>query len=414
MNVFRRVSGFLLLVTLVCFCNLLAIPKDTKLASVVINGDLREVRRLLSSGSKANSVDVGGWTQLQLATFFNHPRIVQELIMRGANVNARRLDAPPENDPILMLLTGKQEALIVKKLDKLSGGRLGKLSKLMDTKIFKFCLEQHEMERFRTTGRLPESSEGMQRLLKAPEIDLGGSISSLCKFQFKNSFNQMFSFVRKKIKQKVNLYGLGSYMLVKSLSDIYILPKAAEMKTMYEVLCGIGTSCKRVINKNGRPLILNYYWGIQNPKAKAALHWAAYFGYSDIVNSLLSDDEIAVNCTDSNGYTPLHLAVIRGDVACVRLLLLAGARRDLKNCKGYTPLDYAKIGRYSAIENLLRTYQRPSKPKCGICLEALERKRKVVSVMCGHVLCKDCSGLLRDNKCPMCRADVGWWREMYM
>jgi ankyrin repeat protein len=40
--------------------------------------------------------------------------------------------------------------------------------------------------------------------------------------------------------------------------------------------------------------------------------------------------------------TPLHLAAQRGQIELVRPLLAHGARKDLVDAKGFTPLDLAK------------------------------------------------------------------------
>lgn len=56
------------------------------------------------------------------------------------------------------------------------------------------------------------------------------------------------------------------------------------------------------------------------------LHMASFLGYSDIV-SLLINNYADVNAVNSNGYTPLHSAVMhKGDTRkCIDILLKAGA-----------------------------------------------------------------------------------------
>jgi ankyrin repeat protein len=63
-----------------------------------------------------------------------------------------------------------------------------------------------------------------------------------------------------------------------------------------------------------------------------------------------------------NGYTPLHLAVCQGSVACTAVLIQAGADISKVNGAGMTPLDVAMQSlndavdgsRYEEIAKLLR------------------------------------------------------------
>ena len=67
----------------------------------------------------------------------------------------------------------------------------------------------------------------------------------------------------------------------------------------------------------------------------------------------------SISRADRDGNTPLHLAVLKGNVKIVRLLLDAGALPDAKNGKGQSPLDISyssksPSGKDSEIESLLR------------------------------------------------------------
>ncbi|KAJ1300298.1 hypothetical protein OPQ81_005121 [Rhizoctonia solani] len=56
---------------------------------------------------------------------------------------------------------------------------------------------------------------------------------------------------------------------------------------------------------------------------------------------------------DATGQTPLHLAALRGEVACVRVLLQAGADTEIVNAYGMAPVDVAREHARSEILALL-------------------------------------------------------------
>ena len=88
-----------------------------------------------------------------------------------------------------------------------------------------------------------------------------------------------------------------------------------------------------------------------------ALIPAADRGHVEMVRALL-ETEIDVDHVNNLGWTALLEAVILGDGGprhqeIVRLLLEAGARRDLADRDGVTPLEHARRSGYTEIEELL-------------------------------------------------------------
>ena len=60
-----------------------------------------------------------------------------------------------------------------------------------------------------------------------------------------------------------------------------------------------------------------------------------------------------VNAVDSSGQTALMMAAISGQVELVKLLLLDGARKDIKSQYGKTAADFATAFRFEDIVALL-------------------------------------------------------------
>lgn len=84
------------------------------------------------------------------------------------------------------------------------------------------------------------------------------------------------------------------------------------------------------------------------------LHWAAGNGHQPVVELLLKQPNVQVNAQDFWKQTPLHNAVKAENSAIVQLLLDAGAKKDIKDYQGKTPLDLAHELRNDDIVNILK------------------------------------------------------------
>lgn len=72
------------------------------------------------------------------------------------------------------------------------------------------------------------------------------------------------------------------------------------------------------------------------------LHWAAYMNSEQVVAYILSETVATLNLKDSDGNTPLMVAVIYGNTRVVRRLLMKGADRYIKNNEDKIPIDIAR------------------------------------------------------------------------
>lgn len=93
---------------------------------------------------------------------------------------------------------------------------------------------------------------------------------------------------------------------------------------------------KRFIRNNGRV-------NIRDTSGHSPLHRAVSQGHHIIVALLLhrgyADPNVQIK--DDNMHTPLHCAASQGDITITQLLIGAGARTDVQDGAGYTPLHTA-------------------------------------------------------------------------
>lgn len=88
---------------------------------------------------------------------------------------------------------------------------------------------------------------------------------------------------------------------------------------------------------------------------RLTLHTASYYENVEAVKIILKHDKSIVNYqSDIDGWTPLHDAVLKGNVQIVKILLENGADPRVPNFKNETPIDMAtKFGK-GEIVKLLR------------------------------------------------------------
>lgn len=77
-----------------------------------------------------------------------------------------------------------------------------------------------------------------------------------------------------------------------------------------------------------------------SPVGQTLLHLATFLGFASLVEFLI-DHEIDIDARDRNGYTALHFAALVRSTDCARLLVDAGADREIVNSLGKTAQEIA-------------------------------------------------------------------------
>ncbi len=72
------------------------------------------------------------------------------------------------------------------------------------------------------------------------------------------------------------------------------------------------------------------------------------------VKAFLDSNPNLVNARDQNGQTPLHWAANKGHIRIVKMLVDGGAKTDVKDNTGWTPLEYAEEMKKKDVVKFLR------------------------------------------------------------
>lgn len=181
-----------------------------------------------------------------------------------------------------------------------------------------------------------------------------------------------------------------------------------------------------------------------------ALHWAAVNGDEEIIPLLLSKANINIDAQDKSGKTALHLAAARGYAAITAELLVSGARMDITDDSGLTPLQVSKQKHKDNVSGTINAFIESQNPapaapvaapaaivvpvvapvvapvvvpvvpvaqqdadECPICLDECDNMANCTTLACNHVFHNDCiqdhidaRGGIDRAQCPMCLRPV--------
>ena len=82
----------------------------------------------------------------------------------------------------------------------------------------------------------------------------------------------------------------------------------------------------------------------------------AKYGYTEVMETLITKGQASVNLANASGNTALMVAITMRRVASVKVLLLHNATATLKNKDGMDALELAQLVNSSVIQKLLQDY----------------------------------------------------------
>jgi hypothetical protein len=164
-------------------------------------------------------------------------------------------------------------------------------------------------------------------------------------------------------------------------------------------------------------------------KGTQPLYYAASFGLTDLVRSLLSSKSVDIEATGGRyNSSALHVAVFRGHTDIVRILLDCGANVNALDEEGTTPLFWAdktgrkeivgllKDPRYAGnsarkVVQLSSRFEHSHYPTwfCCQCKKGPRRGKFLDCWECSHKRCEDCFKVAGDEDAPAVPADRLRW-----
>ena len=269
-----------------------------ELHTVAYNGHKDIVQSLLDRGADVNAKDSDGWTALHWAAYNGYEEIVKALVRAGANVDTKN----NRGETALHWAAYNGFAEIVQLL--LDKGA-----------------EVNATDKYGITALHLASRKGAEVNAK----DKSGETA-------------LYEATRQ------GHAGIVKLLLAKGAN---VDAKDHDGRTALFVATQQGnTEIIEALVKDGAKL------DASNNKGHTALHVAAYKGHEKTVN-LLVNKRVNLEAKDSNGMTALHLAILEGHEAIVKLLLAKEADVDATNKLGVTALHTAVQKGHVAIVQLL-------------------------------------------------------------
>ncbi len=142
-------------------------------------------------------------------------------------------------------------------------------------------------------------------------------------------------------------------MIVRLLdADAYLHAIDKYGNTAFHIACFEGHfKAAMVLKKRGASLVA------RNLKGMTPFHRAAFGGNTDIIRKLLGEAER--DTQDDSGATPLMIALYKHNKDATLMMIEAGVRHDLPDHNGYTPLHLAAVRGIDLVKALLKQNANP-------------------------------------------------------
>lgn len=312
-------------------------------------GDIAAVKSLLDQGADKEAITVEGETPLMAAAARGHIQVISLLLDRGADIN-RQSGTAPYHTALFRAVLNQREDTVTFLLDH------GADFSVQDS-VGKTVLDRaRETEAQRIVGLLGRGKEGASATAadwKAFEMQravLPGPNLRRVEDLLKGGFDP-----RRPV-------GCGTFDALDAavqaanpgLAEL-LLRYGAKPKEATLVNAAFVASHDSALRISRAFLEAGCAVNSKDSTGATALHRAVWRRNVELVSLLLARKDVATNEIDTDGRTPLMIAVETGDKSLVEMLLKAGANPAVRNSKGLTATDFSreKVRQQQEIENLL-------------------------------------------------------------
>ncbi|XP_069101873.1 E3 ubiquitin-protein ligase MIB2-like [Argopecten irradians] len=409
-----------------------------QIVTAAARGDVSVVQSILEKNKDLANCSFKNLTPLMIAAHEGHDQVVKLLLDNGAQVNAQNAE---NTTALLSAIAGKKEGvatfLVQRGANVNASNRHGRstahtaayegMNNILKVVLEKGCnpnAQDSDGDTPLHDAIMKRNDRGVNLLLSHPKLDP--------KVTNKRGFNPLQWAVF-----KGNEFATEK-ILVKAPSTVN-LQKSDGHSALHIAAINNHSDIANLLILKGKATV-----DIRNHAQLTPLHLAAHQGYLDTVQVLLQHGA-SVTATDSDGDTPLHVALMgnrdgvqdpllmmfglsrraslqedneRCKVACK--LLEKGGNPQARNNRNRTPLEVCRSDRVKEVVSDFAAKMRPQATQrtlgdqllaelfselplpCALCKERLANAR---FLPCRHkVSCRDCC--LKFRCCPMCKQNV--------
>jgi len=341
---------------------------QTVLMTAARTGNVAAVRALIDKGAKVNArEDQLGETPLMWAASENHADVVQLLIDRGAEVNGRSstiafpkdrfglegvLTILPHGNWTPLMYAGRDGGVDAVRVLARAGAEVNATDPDGTTPLMLAIMNSH----YDTANALLESGADPNVVDKAGMAALYATVDM-------SSLGEVYGLPPRKVNDTLTPTALMSKLIAKgAVVDARLkTPTIQRNHTPGEPLLGAGTTPLMRAARNGDYAAVKILLDagadpkLTQPNGTNALMMSAGVGRglgvfandvgteSDLKQAaeLLVDKGVDVNLANDNGLTAVHIAAQAGLDSVVTLLAKHGAKLDVKDKRGRTPVDMA-------------------------------------------------------------------------